>query len=88
VFTQRSGRAASIFSTLHLNLPDAPGVLIGELSNQQQPFHLYHSGIGLRERVEVFKSVIGQDGELIKIGDYIKLSVEDHEVSLGSTLPN
>ena len=56
---QSSGRRASVFSALRLDLPDASGLLIGSLSSQQQPFHLYHDGIGMEEKVEVFRSLVG-----------------------------
>ena len=73
-----------MFSSLQLDLADAPGVLIRDLLNQPQPFDLHHNGVGMEEKVEVFKAVIGQDGKMIQAGDYIKLSFEHHEVRVSA----
>ena len=76
----------SVFSSLRLDLPDAPGASIGNLSSQQQPFCLHHNGIGMEENVEIYRSVVGQNGKLIQIGDYVKLSSDHHNVRISAHL--
>ena len=69
-----------LFSALQLNLPDAAGASIRELTNQQQQFNVCHEGIDSDAKVEVYKCIIGQDRKLIHAGDYVKLSSDHHEV--------
>ena len=77
-----TARSAVQFSTFQLNLPDAIGVAVGDLSRHQRSFDMHYDGIGIDDEVQIFKCVIGQNGKLIHIGDYVKLSCDHYEVRM------
>lgn len=47
---------------------------------------MYHEGVDTEDEVEVFRCVIGQNGELTHSGDYVKLSSGHYEIKYGLLL--
>lgn len=62
------------FSALQLKLPDAPGTAIGELAAHQPPFTVYWDHIDLDDFILEFRGVVGQNGSLVHVGDFVMLS--------------
>ena len=52
------------------------------MSDLQQPFDVHHDGVDMEDQVEVFRSVIGQNQQMIHNGDYVKLASEHYEVGI------
>ena len=52
------------------------------MSDLQQPFDVHHDGVDMEDQVEVFRSVIGQNQQMIHNGDYVKLTSEHYEVGI------
>lgn len=74
---------AVIMSTVYLNLPDASGVPLAGLGVQSIPFTLkLEQLIDFQDLVKEFGGVIGQDGDLLKVGDYVELSSASCEVNI------
>ena len=68
-------------SAVQLNLPDAGGetVCMANFHCQQSPFTIHWDQFNLDDLVQEFHAVIGQDRELIHIGDFVKLSSTHYE---------
>lgn len=68
---------------MQLSSPDAIGISLGHLS---PPFQVHYGELVPEGKVEIFQGVIGQDGELIHVGDYVKLSSPHYGVSMSYML--
>ncbi len=66
---------------IKLDLPDAPDVTLSTLDRAARPFCVHYDGWNLEDSVEVFNGVIGQNGELICDGDFVKLASSFSPVS-------
>ena len=53
----------------------------GTIDDLPSPFHAHLDGVDIEDKVDVFNCVIGQDGQLIRTEDYVKLSSEHYEVA-------
>ena len=68
-------------SSICLNLPDAEGVTLSELPADSIPFTIQlEQLIHFDDIVKEFGGVIGQNGALINIGDYVELSSAHYQV--------
>ena len=63
-----------------LNLPDAPGLTLGALRTAGIPFDICCGCLNPVNGVQVFDGVIGQHGEMICSGDFIKISSSFKEI--------
>lgn len=61
-------------SDINLGLPNAEGVSLKDLQLQQPPFAVNISHLHFQDSVKECKGVIGHDGELIRIGNFVKMS--------------
>ena len=77
----QEGKKTLKLSDVKLDLPEAEGVPLEELQLQQPPFELHFHHLDFQDTVKEFRGVIGQDGALIHIGDFVKLSFPYNEVS-------
>lgn len=67
--------AVAQFSTMQLNLPDAKGIILEDLPVQQPPFTVHWDHLSLDDTIQEFRGVIGQDGELVHVGDFVMLLI-------------
>ena len=64
-------------------LPDAPGICIGDLAVSQSPsFNVYFDNIQTDDVVQEYRGVIGQDGELVRVDEFVELCSTFHEVCI------
>lgn len=63
-----------------LNVPDAKDVHLGDLPLQQPPFTVHVDHLRMDDQVHVFHGMIGGDGDLVRTGDYVKLSSTLYQV--------
>jgi hypothetical protein len=75
---------AILFSAVNLDLPDADSgvVTIAGLALQHPSFVTHWDNLKLDDKVNVFRGVIGQDRELVHVGDFVKLTAHHEEVWL------
>lgn len=69
------------FSAVKLNLPDIEDgtPCIANLQHQQPSFTFHWDHLSLDDRVQEFRAVIGQDREMVHIGDFVELSSSHYE---------
>ncbi len=77
---QRGKHGAMKFSSIRLNLPEAEGVSLSDLHTRQPHFSVHLEHLLPDDTIEEYFGMIGQEGEFIHTGDYIKLCSSDHEV--------
>ncbi len=71
-----------LFSVMNVDLPDAQSgvVTIAGLALQHSSFVARWDHLKLDDEVHVFRGVIGQDRELVHVGDFVKLTSHHEEV--------
>ena len=83
-YIQQVKSKGMMFSALQVDLPDAPGTMLGDLSTQN--FTVYWDHFSLHDAIHEFHGVIGQERQLVNVGDFVFLSPAQHEVILISKI--
>ena len=76
---QESKNKAVQFSSLCVNIPELYGASIATLQTQQL-FMTHLNFLHPHELVQEFTAVIGQDRQLINVGDYVELRSPQYKV--------
>ena len=83
---QESKNQAVQFCSLCVNIPEVFGASTCIATLQTQESFTTHLNLQRHELVKDFTAVIGQDGRLIHVGDYIELHSAQYEVSCKSVM--
>ena len=73
---QQDMRSTVLFSTMNLDMPDFESRTVTIADIQHLPFVAHWNHLRLEDEVHSFRGVVGQDRELIRVGDFVKLTAK------------